>query len=100
MQAANGAGLAAPQIGLNLRLFVMDCDGIKLIAANPEIIATEGEQRFGAALEVLVQMPFLGLNVLQAVFGTVAVVMAVLAWQGAGVWSLIRPTPLPAFSSP
>ena len=41
---AEGVGLAAPQIGLNLRLFVMDCDGIKLIAANPEIIATDGEQ--------------------------------------------------------
>lgn len=39
-----GVGLAAPQIGLNLRLFVMDCEGIKLIAANPEIIDTEGEQ--------------------------------------------------------
>jgi peptide deformylase len=44
MYAAEGVGLAAPQIGLNLRLFVMDCDGIKLIAANPEIVATEGEQ--------------------------------------------------------
>ena len=44
MYAAEGVGLAASQIGLNLRLFVMDCDGIKLIAANPEIIATEGEQ--------------------------------------------------------
>lgn len=44
MYDADGVGLAAPQIGLNLRLFVMDCDGIKLIAANPEIIATEGEQ--------------------------------------------------------
>ena len=39
-----GVGLAAPQIGLSLRLFVMDCEGIKLIAANPEIIHTEGEQ--------------------------------------------------------
>ena len=39
-----GVGLAAPQIGLSLRLFVMDCDGIKLVAANPEIIETEGEQ--------------------------------------------------------
>ncbi len=39
-----GVGLAAPQIGLNLRLFVMDCDGIKLVAANPEIIETSGEQ--------------------------------------------------------
>lgn len=38
-----GVGLAAPQIGLSLRLFVMDCDGIKLVAANPEIIETSGE---------------------------------------------------------
>jgi peptide deformylase len=44
MYEAEGVGLAAPQIGLNLRLFVMDCDGIKLIAANPEIIETSGEQ--------------------------------------------------------
>ena len=44
MYEAEGVGLAAPQIGLNLRLFVMDCEGVKLIAANPEIIATEGEQ--------------------------------------------------------
>src|SRR5215204_5446918 len=44
MYDAEGVGLAAPQIGLNLRLFVMDCDGIKLVAANPQIIETEGEQ--------------------------------------------------------
>ena len=44
MRAAQGVGLAAPQIGLNMRLFVMDCEDIKLIAANPEIIHTEGEQ--------------------------------------------------------
>jgi len=44
MYDAEGVGLAAPQIGLNLRLFVMDCEGMKLIAANPEIISTEGEQ--------------------------------------------------------
>jgi peptide deformylase len=44
MYEAEGVGLAAPQIGLNLRLFVMDCDGIKLVAANPEIIETSGEQ--------------------------------------------------------
>lgn len=39
-----GVGLAAQQIGLSLRLFVMDCDGIKLVAANPEIVSVEGEQ--------------------------------------------------------
>ena len=44
MYDAEGVGLAAPQIGLNLRLFVMDCHDVKLIAANPEIISTEGEQ--------------------------------------------------------
>ena len=44
MYDAEGVGLAAPQIGLNLRLFVMDCEGVKLIAANPEVIETSGEQ--------------------------------------------------------
>ncbi|CAN5125530.1 peptide deformylase [soil metagenome] len=39
-----GVGLAAQQIGLSLRLFVMDCEGIKLVAANPEVIAREGKQ--------------------------------------------------------
>ncbi|HEX8457354.1 MAG TPA: peptide deformylase [Pyrinomonadaceae bacterium] len=44
MYAEEGVGLAAPQIGLSLRLFVMDCAGIKLVAANPEIVRAEGEQ--------------------------------------------------------
>ncbi|HMF58386.1 MAG TPA: peptide deformylase [Pyrinomonadaceae bacterium] len=44
MYKAEGVGLAAPQVGLGLRLFVMDCEGIKLVAANPEIIDEEGEQ--------------------------------------------------------
>ncbi len=44
MYDAEGVGLAAQQIGLSLRLFVMDCDGIRLVAANPEIVFTEGEQ--------------------------------------------------------
>jgi peptide deformylase len=44
MYDAEGVGLAAQQIGVPLRLFVMDCDGLKLVAANPEIISMEGEQ--------------------------------------------------------
>jgi peptide deformylase len=44
MYDAEGVGLAAAQIGLNIRLFVMDCEGIKLIAANPEIVSSEGLQ--------------------------------------------------------
>jgi len=39
-----GVGLAAQQIGVALRLFVMDCDGIRLVAANPEIVSVAGEQ--------------------------------------------------------
>ena len=44
MYEEEGVGLAAQQIGLSLRLFVMDCEGIKLVAANPEIVSAEGEQ--------------------------------------------------------
>ena len=44
MYDAEGVGLAAQQIGLALQLFVMDCEGVKLVAANPEIIHKEGEQ--------------------------------------------------------
>lgn len=44
MYAEEGAGLAAAQVGLGLRLFVMDYVGIKLVAANPEILSAEGEQ--------------------------------------------------------
>ena len=44
MYSAPGVGLAAVQVGVPKRLFVMDCDGVKLIAANPEIVHAEGEQ--------------------------------------------------------
>ena len=44
MYADEGVGLAAPQVGLSLRLFVMDCEGLRLVAANPEIVSTEGQQ--------------------------------------------------------
>jgi peptide deformylase len=44
MYREEGVGLAATQVGLSKRLFVMDCDGLKLAAANPEILSAEGEQ--------------------------------------------------------
>jgi peptide deformylase len=49
MYAANGVGLAAPQIGLSLRLCVIDVTSgedpnAKLVLANPVIMTTEGEQ--------------------------------------------------------
>lgn len=45
MYDARGVGLAAPQIGLNIRLSVVDCSrdkSQKLVLINPEIIAREG----------------------------------------------------------
>lgn len=49
MYAAPGVGLAAPQIGISKRLFVMDCSvgrdpSMRLVVANPEIVYEEGEQ--------------------------------------------------------
>ncbi|MFA6093382.1 MAG: peptide deformylase [Elusimicrobiota bacterium] len=47
MRAAKGVGLAAPQIGLSLRLAVVDVpvDGKsdRLVLINPEIVSREGE---------------------------------------------------------
>ena len=50
MYAAQGVGLAAPQIGMALHLAVIDVSvgknpEAKLVFANPEIIYVEGEQR-------------------------------------------------------
>lgn len=49
MYHARGVGLAAPQIGVNLRLSVIDAIGDKkeqLVLINPEVIATEGEMEY------------------------------------------------------
>ena len=50
MYAAQGVGLAAPQLGLSLRLAVIDVTNgknaeAKIVCANPKIIHSEGEQR-------------------------------------------------------
>jgi len=42
MYAANGIGLAAPQIGLDIRLIVIDMDSKLLKLVNPKIIESEG----------------------------------------------------------
>jgi peptide deformylase len=42
MYAAEGIGLAAPQVGRNERLAVVDVDGAKYALINPEIVSTEG----------------------------------------------------------
>ena len=44
MYAAEGVGLAAPQVGILRRIFVMDCGDGLIEAINPEILKTSGEQ--------------------------------------------------------
>ena len=45
LAAANGAGLAAPQVGILRRVFLIDVDERGLIEfINPEILETSGEQ--------------------------------------------------------
>lgn len=50
MHAAPGVGLAAPQVGVDLRVFVADPSGGRFIedlvtVVNPRVVAREGEQR-------------------------------------------------------
>lgn len=45
MYEANGCGLAAPQVGVLKRMFIIDVDdGSQYVMINPEIVAQEGEQ--------------------------------------------------------
>src|SRR5438270_12721523 len=43
MKVAPGVGLAAPQIGVPLRLAVIDVDDVITVIVNPEIVKTIGE---------------------------------------------------------
>lgn len=45
MYAAEGIGLAAPQVGRTERITVMDVEGKKFALINPQIIEREGTQR-------------------------------------------------------
>jgi peptide deformylase len=44
MYAARGVGLAANQIGLSPALFVMDCEGVVAVVANPRIVELSEEK--------------------------------------------------------
>jgi len=70
MHAHDGIGLAAPQIGLSLRVFVVECTDretgkhSKVAMVNPEIIKTEGEQR---GVDACLSIPgYYGVNVRRA----------------------------------
>ncbi len=45
MYAAEGIGLAAPQVGRSARVFVMDVDENPMVMINPEIIERDGSDR-------------------------------------------------------
>src|SRR5260370_10059504 len=70
MHAHDGIGLAAPQIALSLRVFVVECTDretgkhYKVAMANPEIIKPEREQR---AFDGCLSIPgYYGVNVRRA----------------------------------
>jgi len=70
MRAHDGIGLAAPQIGLSLRVFVVECADretgkhSRVAMANPEIIKSEGEQR---GVDACLSIPgYYGVNVRRA----------------------------------
>lgn len=44
MHKARGVGLAAPQIGVNKRLMIIDIDGNPLVFINPEILKKSGKE--------------------------------------------------------
>ena len=49
MYSARGVGLAAPQVGVSKRLFVMDCSGggdprARVALVNPLVLSVEGDQ--------------------------------------------------------
>ncbi len=43
MGEKNGIGLAAPQVGINLRFFVMEMGGVKKACINPKILWSDKE---------------------------------------------------------
>lgn len=45
MNAANGIGLAAPQVGRRERLFVAEVDDTRLVVFNPELTFRQGSQK-------------------------------------------------------
>jgi peptide deformylase len=73
MYAAQGVGLAAPQIGVDLRLSVIDTSvgknpDAKIVIVNPEVTHAEGEQR---EEEGCLSLPGFRGNVLRPLFVTV-----------------------------
>jgi len=63
MRHFEGVGLAAPQIGLPIRLIVAEAEGEIIKLANPEIIKTEGKAKM---VEGCLSIPDVGVEVKRA----------------------------------
>ena len=63
MYAVNGVGLAAPQIGKNIRVVVIDCGDDPLAMINPSIVKKKGKEK---GPEGCLSFPGLSENVIRA----------------------------------
>jgi len=63
MRDGNGVGLAAPQVGVSLRIIVVEADDKVHILINPQIIAREGSE---TAMEGCLSLPRLYADVTRA----------------------------------
>ena len=63
MHSHRGVGLAAPQIGVNERIFIVDTGKVAFVAINPRIIASEGRE---VSEEGCLSIPHLSVNVPRA----------------------------------
>lgn len=63
MHAHKGIGLAAPQIGVNEQIFVVDTGKVRLVAINPKILKTRGREMME---EGCLSIPQLAVNVARA----------------------------------
>ncbi len=68
MYAAHGVGLAAPQVGVGLRIIVIDTDDRFVPLVNPQIIARDGSQ---TGVEGCLSLPNLHADVTRALRITV-----------------------------
>lgn len=63
MHAHKGIGLAAPQVGVNERIFVVDTGKVAFVAINPKIIKATGREMME---EGCLSIPNLGVNIQRA----------------------------------
>ncbi len=87
MYASHGVGLAAPQVGVSLRIIVVDTDDRFVALINPQIIAREGSQ---TGVEGCLSLPNLHADVTRAMRVTVQALNArgkKVTLSGEGLWA-------------